>query len=105
MRDYHLRLRIPRLFLQVLGELSGGDGAFADRGGDAFDRAVADVAGGEDAGHAGLQGYGGAGFNNLQFVSSKVAWVVWEPVTLGSADQGKVYVTRDGGQHWSLATI
>jgi len=47
----------------------------------------------------------GPGFNNLQFVSSKVAWVVWEPVTLNSADQGEVYVTRDGGQHWSLAAI
>ena len=47
----------------------------------------------------------GPGFNNLQFVSSKVAWVVWEPVTLNSRDQGKVYVTRDGGQHWSLANL
>jgi len=47
----------------------------------------------------------GPGFNNLQFVSSKVAWVVWEPVTLSSEDLGKVYVTRDGGQHWSLAAI
>jgi photosystem II stability/assembly factor-like uncharacterized protein len=47
----------------------------------------------------------GPGFSNLQFVSSEVAWVVWEPVTLNSADQGKVYVTRDGGQHWSLAAI
>jgi hypothetical protein len=34
-----------------------------------------------------------------------VAWVVWEPVTLGSEDLGKVYVTRDGGRRWSLATI
>jgi len=47
----------------------------------------------------------GPGFNNLQFVSGKVAWVVWEPVTLGSEDLGRVYVTRDGGQHWSLAAI
>jgi photosystem II stability/assembly factor-like uncharacterized protein len=47
----------------------------------------------------------GPGFNNLQFVSGKVAWVVWEPVTLSSGDLGKVYVTRDGGQHWSLAAI
>ena len=47
----------------------------------------------------------GPGFNSLQFVSVKVAWVVWGPVTLGSTDQGKVYVTRDGGRHWSLATI
>ena len=47
----------------------------------------------------------GPGFDDLQFVSSTVAWVVWEPVTLGSEDLGKVYVTRDGGRHWSLATI
>jgi hypothetical protein len=47
----------------------------------------------------------GPGFNNLRFVSSTVAWVVWEPVTLNSADQGKVYLTRDGGRHWSQATI
>ena len=44
-----------RLCLQVLGELSRGDGAFADCGGDAFDGAVADIAGGEDAGQTGLQ--------------------------------------------------
>jgi hypothetical protein len=37
--------------------------------------------------------------------SSTVAWVVWEPVTLNAADRGKAYVTRDGGQHWSLAPI
>ena len=47
----------------------------------------------------------GPGFDDLQFVSSTVAWVVWEPVTLNSADQGKVYLTRDGGRHWSQATI
>ncbi len=37
LRSITLRLRIPRLFLQVLGHLGGGDGAFADCGGDAFD--------------------------------------------------------------------
>jgi photosystem II stability/assembly factor-like uncharacterized protein len=49
----------------------------------------------------------GAGpvFNNLQYVTSKVAWVVWEPVTVSSGNLGEVYVTRDGGQHWSRATI
>jgi hypothetical protein len=43
-----------RLFVQVLVHLGGCDGPFADCGGDAFDRAVADVAGREYAGHAGL---------------------------------------------------
>jgi hypothetical protein len=47
-------LRTARLFLQVLIHLSGRDRAFADCGGDAFDRAVADIACGEYAGHAGL---------------------------------------------------
>ena len=54
-------LRASRLFLQVLIYLGRRDGAFADRGGDALDRAVADVAGGEDAGHAGLELEGRAG--------------------------------------------
>ncbi len=44
-------------------------------------------------------------FNDLRFASPKVAWVVWEPISLGPNGQGKVYLTRDGGQHWSKATI
>jgi hypothetical protein len=47
----------------------------------------------------------GPGFNSLRFVSSTVAWVVWEPVTLNPGGKGKAYVTRDGGRHWSLAHI
>src|SRR5262249_42767031 len=42
MRDYSLRFRILRLRLQVLGELSSGDGAFA--GGDQDAASVADPA-------------------------------------------------------------
>ncbi len=44
-------------------------------------------------------------FNDLRFASPKVAWVVWQPASLGSSSQGKVYVTRDGGGHWSKASI
>ena len=44
-------------------------------------------------------------FNDLRFASPKVAWTVWEPVSGGSNSQGKVYVTRNGGLHWSKATI
>ncbi len=47
----------------------------------------------------------GPDFNDLRFASPKVAWVVWEPVSGGSSSQGKVYRTRDGGQHWSQAAI
>ena len=41
--------------LQVAVDQGDGGGAFADRGGDPFDRSLADVAGGEYAGQAGLQ--------------------------------------------------
>jgi hypothetical protein len=43
------------MFSKVFVDELDGGGAFADGRGDAFDRAVADVAGGEDAGQAGLQ--------------------------------------------------
>jgi hypothetical protein len=43
-----------RVVKVVVDELNGG-GAFADGRGDAFDRAVADVAGREHPGQAGLQ--------------------------------------------------
>jgi hypothetical protein len=47
----------------------------------------------------------GPGFNDLRFVSAKVAWAVWEPISVTSTNQGKVYVTRAGGVRWSKATI
>jgi hypothetical protein len=50
-------------------------------------------------------GDGGAGFNDLQFTTSKVAWAVYGPVTFFAGNLGQVYVTRDGGQRWSLASI
>jgi hypothetical protein len=49
-------------------------------------------------------GDNGAGFRDLAFSSSKVAWVVYGPVSDFPADFGKLYVTRDGGQHWQLVT-
>jgi photosystem II stability/assembly factor-like uncharacterized protein len=49
-------------------------------------------------------GDGGAGFNDLTFASSTVAWVVYGPVTMFPDDFGKLYVTRDGGANWKLVT-
>jgi photosystem II stability/assembly factor-like uncharacterized protein len=49
-------------------------------------------------------GDGGAGFNDLTFVSSKVAWAVYGPVSQFPADFGRLYVTRDGGKTWRLTT-
>lgn len=49
-------------------------------------------------------GDNGAGFRDLAFSSSKVAWVVYGPVSFFPADFGRLYVTRDGGQHWQLVT-
>jgi hypothetical protein len=40
----------------------------------------------------------GPDFNDMRFASPKVAWVVWEPASLGYTGQGKVYVTWDGGK-------
>jgi photosystem II stability/assembly factor-like uncharacterized protein len=50
-------------------------------------------------------GDGGAGWNDLAFTSSKVAWAVYGPVSAFSANLGQLYVTRDGGQHWELIRI
>jgi len=50
-------------------------------------------------------GDGGAGWNDLAFTSSKVAWAVYGPVNEFAANLGQLYVTRDGGQHWKLVRI
>ncbi|HEX3490029.1 MAG TPA: hypothetical protein VHU92_11815 [Streptosporangiaceae bacterium] len=50
-------------------------------------------------------GDGGAGWNDLAFTSSKVAWAVYGPVSDFSANLGQLYVTRDGGQHWKLVRV
>ncbi len=50
-------------------------------------------------------GDGGAGWNDLAFTTSKVAWAVYGPVSEFSGNLGQLYVTRDGGQHWKLVRI
>jgi photosystem II stability/assembly factor-like uncharacterized protein len=50
-------------------------------------------------------GDGGAGWNDLAFTSSKVAWAVYGPVNEFAANLGQLYATRDGGQHWKLVRI
>jgi hypothetical protein len=45
-----------------------------------------------------------AGFRDLAFSASGVAWVAYGPVSMFPADFGKLYVTHDGGQHWQLVT-
>jgi hypothetical protein len=42
-------------------------------------------------------GDGGAGFRDLTFVTSKIAWAVYGPVSAFPGDFGKLYVTHDGG--------
>ena len=49
-------------------------------------------------------GDGGAGFRDLTFVTSKIAWVVYGPVSDFSADFGKLYTSGDGGTTWRLVT-
>lgn len=47
----------------------------------------------------------GVGFNDLAYVSSKVAWAVHGPVSVLADNPGDLCVTRDGGSHWSLVKI
>jgi hypothetical protein len=49
-------------------------------------------------------GDGGAGWNDLSYVTGAEAWVVYEPASL-PADHGQLYVTRDAGQHWTLVRV
>ncbi|HEY2575274.1 MAG TPA: hypothetical protein VGI74_03095 [Streptosporangiaceae bacterium] len=42
-------------------------------------------------------GDGGAGFRDLTFVTSKIAWAIYGPVSAFPGDFGKLYVTHDGG--------
>ncbi len=50
-------------------------------------------------------GDGGAGFGDLAFVTPAIAWAVYGPVNLFSADFGRLHVTSDGGKHWQLITL
>jgi photosystem II stability/assembly factor-like uncharacterized protein len=49
-------------------------------------------------------GDGGAGWNDITYVSNTVAWVVYGPACLPAA-YGQLYVTRDAGLHWTLAKV
>jgi photosystem II stability/assembly factor-like uncharacterized protein len=46
-------------------------------------------------------GDGGAGFNDITYVSNRVAWVVGAPASM-FADYGKLLVSRDAGRHWTF---
>lgn len=47
----------------------------------------------------------GDGWNDLAFVSGRVAWAVYGPVSTLASDPGQLFVTRDGGQHWKRITV
>jgi len=47
-------------------------------------------------------GDGGAGWNDITYVSNTTAWVVYGPADF--VGPGQLWVTRDGGQHWSTVT-
>jgi hypothetical protein len=48
------------------------------------------------------RGDGGAGWNDLTYVTRSRAWVVYAPAA-GTPGTGRVYVTRDAGRHWTAA--
>jgi hypothetical protein len=49
-------------------------------------------------------GDGGAGWNDIGYVTDQEAWVVYSPVDFFNGI-GKLYVTHDAGHHWHLATV
>src|SRR5581483_4387781 len=49
-------------------------------------------------------GDGGAGWNDVEYVSNTVAWVVYSPLGYFNGI-GKVYVTRNSGKTWKLAKL
>lgn len=49
---------------------------------------------------------GGAGWNDIVYVSDHEAWVVYDPAQDPcSCAVGEVFVTRDSGQHWTLVQL
>ena len=48
-------------------------------------------------------GDGGAGWNDLSYVTGTEAWVVYGPASLPG--HGQLYVTRDAGQHWARVKL
>src|SRR5215469_4531944 len=49
-------------------------------------------------------GDGGAGWNDVTYVSAKVAYVVYSPASLFPA-LGLIYATHDAGRHWSQVKL
>jgi hypothetical protein len=49
-------------------------------------------------------GDGGAGFNDITYVSGREAWVVYGPAE-GFSGYGQVYKTTNSGRKWTLVTI
>jgi photosystem II stability/assembly factor-like uncharacterized protein len=48
-------------------------------------------------------GDGGAGWNDITYVSNTQAWVVYGPA--GFSGIGQLWVTRDAGKHWGPVTL
>ncbi len=48
-------------------------------------------------------GDGGAGWNDISYVSDTRAWAVYGPADFG--DIGQLWVTGDGGHHWSAVKL
>jgi hypothetical protein len=48
-------------------------------------------------------GDGGAGWNDISYVSNTTAWVVYGPADFSNI--GQVWVTHDSGQHWAPAKL
>jgi hypothetical protein len=48
-------------------------------------------------------GDGGAGWNDISYVSNTQAWVVYGPADFSGI--GQLWATRDGGQHWAAVTL
>jgi hypothetical protein len=73
---------------------SWSDGSFIyinDTGGTTWHTAIA-------------SGDGGAGFNDITYISKRVVWVVGSPASM-FADYGKLLVSRDAGRHWAFAKL
>jgi len=48
-------------------------------------------------------GDGGAGWNDITYVTNSQAWVVYEPAD--SSGTGQLWTTHDAGLHWSVAKL
>ena len=48
-------------------------------------------------------GDGGAGWNDITYVTNSQAWVVYRPAD--SSGTGQLWATHDAGQHWSIAKL